>query len=361
MNILIMAGGTGTRLWPVSRKDQPKQLLKLIGDQTLLQNTYARCLDWVKPEQIFIATTGDYAESVAKQLPEILPAHYSIEPCLRARGPAIGLAALIMHGQDPESSFMCMWSDHSITSEPGYFVDLLAKLDRFLTENPQTTITVGVKPEYAHTGLGYIEKGQAKENSSGLPLFELASFKEKPDSKTAEKFLQSGNYLWNSGYFAWKTAALLELYRVHLPEIYEILMQIKPHIGTPNQQKAIDEFYPKMPKLDIEQGLLEKIKDNILTLEGNFKWADIGSWRIVKDTQSGSEENLTEGLTITHDTSGSLLYNYSDKAVLATVGIKDLIIVVTPEAVLVADKNSSEDVKKIIAQLEENEELNKYL
>jgi mannose-1-phosphate guanylyltransferase len=259
MNILIMAGGTGTRLWPASRKHQPKQLLKLIGDQTLLQNTYNRSLEWVKPEQIYIATTSDYAESVAKQLPGVSPAHYSIEPCLRARGPAIGLAALIMHEQDPDSSFMCMWSDHSITSEPGYFVDLLAKVDNFLTENPGATITVGVKPEYAHTGLGYIEKGAAKNNDLGLALYELASFKEKPDSKTAEQFLQSGKYLWNSGYFAWKSATLLELYRAHLPEIYDILMQIKPHLGTDQQQQAIDELYPKMPVLDIEQGLLEKI------------------------------------------------------------------------------------------------------
>src|SRR5690349_5686921 len=128
MNILIMAGGTGTRLWPASRQDQPKQLLNLIGDKTLLQNTYERSLSWVKPEQIFIATKNDYADSVKTQLPGIPDSHYSIEPCLRARGPAIGLAALIMHTQDPDSSFMCMWSDHSITSEKDYFTNLLSNL-----------------------------------------------------------------------------------------------------------------------------------------------------------------------------------------------------------------------------------------
>ena len=357
-----MAGGTGTRLWPASRKHQPKQLLKLIGDQTLLQNTYNRSLEWVKPEQIFIATTSSYAESVAQQLPGIAASHYSIEPCLRARGPAIGLAALIMHEQDPDSNFMCMWSDHAITtSEENYFIGLLGKLDQFLTAHPEYTITVGVKPEFSHTGLGYIEKGQPKKNELGLPLYELASFKEKPDLATAEQFLKSGNYLWNSGYFAWKTATLLDLYRTHMPKIYDILMQIKPHIGTPQQQKTIDELYPKMPTLDIEQGLLEKIKDNILTLEGNFKWADIGSWKVIKDIQSGPKANVTEGLVVSHETSGSLLYNYTDKAMLAAVGLKDLIIVVTPEAVLVADKNSSEDVKKIIAQLEEDKDLNKFL
>lgn len=361
MNILIMAGGTGTRLWPASRKAQPKQLLKLIGDKTLLQNTYARSLEWVKPEQIYVGTASSYAGSVAQQLPGIDASHYSIEPVLRARGPAIGLAALIMHHQDPESSFMCMWSDHSINSAPGYFPDLLSKLDQFLSENPRVTIAVGVKPEYPHTGLGYIQKGKATENQQGLPLYNLESFKEKPDAAAAEQFIQNGNYLWNSGYFVWKSATLLDLYREHLPEIYSILMEIKPHLGTDSQQKIIDELYPKMPVLDIEQGLLEKLGRDVLALEGDFKWADIGSWKVVKDAQSEPEENLTEGLVIQHEASGSLLYNYSGKALLAAAGVKDLLIVVTDEAVLVADKNSSEDVKKIISQLENSEDLKKFL
>lgn len=356
-----MAGGTGTRLWPASRKNQPKQLLKLIDDKTLLQNTYQRCLDWVKPEQIFVATASSYQESVKRQLPGVLPGNYSIEPCLRARGPAIGLAALIMHEQNPESTFMCMWSDHSIDSQPDYFINLLSNLEKFLNESPEYTITVGVRPTEPHTGLGYIEKGQPKENSLNLPLYELASFKEKPDRETATGFLASGKYLWNSGYFVWKSATLLDLYKTHLPEIYNILMEIKPYIGTDKQQAAIEQWYPKMPKLDIEQGLLEKMEGNILTLVGDFKWADIGSWKIVKDIQSGPEANLTKGLTVDYGSSGSLLYNYTDKVLLATVGTKDLIVVVTPEAVLVADKNNSEDVKKIITQLEENKNLNKFL
>lgn len=361
MNILIMAGGTGSRLWPASRKHQPKQLLKLIGDKTLLQNTYNRSLDWVKPEQIFIATTKEYAGSVKEQLPAIPESHFSLEPCLRGRGPAIGLAALIMHHHDPESTFMTMWSDHSIKSNQNYFVNLLGDLEKYLNENPSHTITVGVKPKHAHTGLGYIEKGSEKNNSSSLPLYELSSFKEKPDLETANKFLNSGKHLWNSGYFVWKTSTLLDLYKIHLPEIYEILMAIKPFVGTDQQQEKIDELYPKMPVADIESGLLEKIKDNILTLEGNFEWDDIGSWKVIKHVQSEDQENLTEGTVVTHDTSGSLLYNYTDKTVLAAVGIKDLIVVVTEEAVLVADKNNTEDVKKIIAQLEETEELKKYL
>ncbi len=356
-----MAGGAGTRLWPVSRKNKPKQLLKLIGDKTLLENTYDRCLEWVPADHIFIATTTDYADSIEAQLPNIPRNHYSIEPCLRGRGPAIGLAALIMQHHDPEAIFMCMWSDHSIKSEGHYFTNLLTDLEKFLSDHPESTITVGIKPQHAHTGLGYIEKGQKLENQYGLPLHKLKSFKEKPDIETANRFVAEGNYLWNSGYFAWKASTLLNLYKTHLPEIYNILMELKPYIGTTEQQSKINELYPRMPEVDIESGLLEKIQDNVLTLEGQFAWHDIGSWRVIKEVQSEGQENLTKGLVLSHDTENSLLYNYTDRVILATVGVKDLVIVVTPEAVLVADKNKTEEVKKIITQLEEKAELSKYL
>ncbi len=256
---------------------------------------------------------------------------------------------------------MTMWSDHSIKSEANYFPELLNSLEQFLSLNPSHTITVGIKPKHAHTGLGYIEKGENKDNKHNLQLYKLSSFKEKPDQITAEHFVQSGNYLWNSGYFVWKTANLLDLYKTHLPEIYDLLMQIKPYIGTDQQQNKIDELYPKMPSVDIESGLLEKIQHDILTLQGEFEWDDIGSWKVIKHVQSNDKENVTEGLSVHHNTEDSLVYNYAKDVVVATVGLKNIVVVVTPEAVLVADKDSSEDIKKVIAQLENNEELKKYL
>jgi mannose-1-phosphate guanylyltransferase len=361
MNILIMAGGTGTRLWPASRKSKPKQLLKMVGDKTLLQNTFERCRQWTKPENIYVGTGSIYEEAIKAQLPEIPNANYSIEPVLRGRAPAIGLAALIMHHHDPEAVFMCMWSDHSIKCAPGYFEGLMKHLEQFLRDNPEFTITVGVKPTEPHTGLGYIEKGSPKENGQGLPLFDLASFKEKPNRETAQQFLDSGKYLWNSGYFVWKASTLLSLYQEHLPEIYDILMQIKPHLDSDKQQDAINEWYPKMPKLDIEQGLLEKLTGNVLALEGDFEWADIGSWKIIKDVLSEQGENLSKGKTLHHENENGLFYNFSDKILLAAVRTKDIIVVVTDEAVLVADKDSAEEVKEIIAQLEENPDLEQYL
>jgi mannose-1-phosphate guanylyltransferase len=361
MNILIVAGGAGTRLWPASRQSKPKQLLAFLGDKTLLQSTFQRCVSWVSPNNIYLATTADYVASVKKQLSRVPGHHFSIEPVLRDRAPAIGLAALIMHHDNPNSNFICMWSDHSISERRGYFKKLLSSIDKYLTAHPEMTLTVGVKPAFAHTGLGYIEKGPRLANKYGLPLYKLKSFKEKPDAKLASRFLSNRRYLWNSGYFAWKTETLLNLYQRHLPDIYNILMKIKPALGTKQQQAVINKWYPKMPLIDIERGLLEKLSGNIATIEGDFSWADLGSWKIIKDVQSGPGKNLTKGRHISHKTSGSLIYNYTKDMLVATVGLKNLVIVVTPEAVLVADKNDSEQVREITKALKKDRKLRKFL
>ncbi len=361
MNILIFAGGSGTRLWPASRKAKPKQLLKLVDNKTLLENTYERCSGWAKKNQIYIATLSEYKNSIQKQVPEIPNSHYSLEPALRDRGPAIGLAALIMHHQNPKSTFMTMWSDHNIKEKPGYFKKLLAQADKYLNENPESTVTIGVKPTFPHTGFGYIKRGINIPNPYKLPLSKVSKFVEKPNLKLAEKFLKSGDYLWNSGYFIWKTETLLKLYKKHLPEVYEILMKIKPSLGTKNQQKEINKWYPKCPKVEVEQGLLEKITSGIVTIEANFDWIDVGSWKVIKDIQTKKDQNVSQGLHLDVESKNTLVYNYSSKQLVTTLNANNLVIVVTDDAILVADKENSTELKKITAKLKENKKLNKYL
>jgi mannose-1-phosphate guanylyltransferase len=361
MNILIFAGGSGSRLWPVSRKSTPKQLLKLIGDKTLLQNTYSRCLDWTDKNQIYIATLSEYKQSIKKQLPNIADNHYSLEPTLRDRGPAIGLAALIMNHHNPKSSFMTMWSDHEISESKGYFKKLLTQAEKYLDANPETTLTIGVKPTFAHTGYGYIEKGPKVANKFTLPLYKVNSFKEKPNLKTAEKFLKTKKYLWNSGYFIWKTENLLNLYKVHLPDVYNILMKIKPFLGTSKQQTAINRWYPKMPKVEVEQGLLEKITNGIVTIEASFDWNDIGSWKVIKDIQTKTNENIVQGLYVDHNSKDTLVYNYNPNQLVTTLNTQKLVIVVTEDAVLIADKDNSVELKQLINKLKDNPKLNKFL
>ncbi len=361
MNILIFAGGSGTRLWPASRKSSPKQLLKLIGDKTLLQNTYDRCLSWVDQKHIYIATLSEYKQAVKKQLPKIPDNHYSLEPTLKDRGPAIGLAALIMHHDNPDSSFMTMWSDHNIKEPKGYFKKLLTGAEKYLNKNPEATLTIGVKPTFAHTGFGYIKKGKEVSNNYSLPLFKVGSFVEKPNYNKAEKFVKSGDYLWNSGYFIWKTKNLLNLYKEHLPEVYNILQKIKPHLGTKNQQKTIDHWYPKMPKVEVEQGILEKVTKNIVTIEANFDWIDVGSWKVIKDVQTKNQENISQGNYIEHNTKNSLIYNYNPKQLVTSLGVENLVVIVTEDAILIADKDDSVELKQLISKIKLDTKLKKYL
>lgn len=361
MNILIFAGGSGTRLWPISRKSAPKQLLKLVGDKTLLENTYDRCKTWTKPSQIYIATLKEYKNHIKKQLPKISDNHYSLEPVLRDRGPAIALAALIMHHNKPNSCFMTMWSDHHIEEEPGYFKGLLANAEKYLTKNPEHILTVGVKPMFPHTGFGYIEKGPKVNNKFKLPLFKVKSFKEKPNLAQAGKFVKTKNYLWNSGYFIWRTDTLLNLYKEHLPEVYKILEQIKPYLGTTHQQKMIDKLYPKMPKVEIENGIIEKVKSNINTIEANFDWIDVGSWDVIKNIQAKEGDNFVKGLHVEHGTTNSLIYNYNQKQLVTTLHANNLVVIVTPDAVLIADKDNSSQLKSLMEKLKSNSKYKKYL
>lgn len=359
MNILILAGGTGTRLWPVSRARQPKQLLPFLGDNTLLQNTIARFAKQVKPSEIFIGTQKKYLSGVKQQAPKVPSRNFSLEPVLRDRAPAIGLAALIMDHYDPGSIFTTVWSDHYIKEERQY-LRLLKDIEKYLQKHPEDTMIVGVEPTFAHTGMGYIELGRPLKEEARLPLYHVKSFKEKPNLAAAQKFLRTKKYLWNTGYFAWNTATLLRLYEQHQPEIYKLLMAIKPFIGTPQQQKAIDRWYPKMPKVDIENGIIRQAKNRV-AVRANFSWADIGSWKVLKDIQSAGTHNIFRGLHLDHNSSHTLVYNYSPKQVVATLGLNNLAIVVTPEAILVTSLERAEEVKTLIKLLGQDPRLKKYL
>jgi mannose-1-phosphate guanylyltransferase len=354
MYALIVAGGAGTRLWPLSRKNSPKQLLKLIDKNTLLQTTFQRLLKGFSKNRIFVATTAAHAPQIAKQLSGIPKNHYSIEPVQKDRGPAIALSALLIQHFDAKASFVTAWSDHYIKNETAYF-EAIKTAEKFLLTHPDYFLTVGAKPSYAHTGFGYIEQGKMVSNGA----YAVRSFKEKPDLKTAQKFIKSGKFLWNTGYFICRADTLLKLYKQHQPQIYKILMKIKPFLGTKKQQAAINKFYPQMPHADIEKGIIEKLS-RVVVVPAKFEWADIGSWKIIKDVLSQEHKNLTKGNVALHNTNKSLIYNYEDKLV-AVVGVEDLIIVNTKDALLIALKDKSEEIKELVKKLQADEKLKKYL
>jgi mannose-1-phosphate guanylyltransferase len=356
MNILIFAGGSGTRLWPASRKSTPKQFLNFVGDSTLLQQTYKRMRKGFRPDQIYIATTSSYAKQIAAQLPKIKRSHFSLEPARRDRGPALGLAALIMKHESDDDIFATAWSDDHIKQEESYHKTLRIA-ESFLKRKPDSIIAVGITPSSPSTGFRYIQSGKNIDDS----VLEVRKFTDKPSQKLAKQYFESGKYLINSGYFISSAGHILELYKKYRPECYRLLKKIEPDIGTKRQTATIEKFYPKMPSFDFEEILINN-PEELLVTPGSFDWADVGRWSVIKDIQSGLKENLTHGLTVSHETTGSLIYNYnSKKQIVTTLHVNNLVIVVTPEAILVADKNSSEELKKIIEKLKLDKDLNKFL
>lgn len=352
-----MAGGQGTRLWPVSRKSKPKQVIKLLNEQTLVEATHERLRQKFLPKQIYVATIKEYAKVLHKLLPDIPKSQYSIEPVLRDRGPAVGLGALMIHHADPESVFVMAWSDHHIKNVKAYF-ESLKKAEEFLKHRPQTIIAIGAKPTSPHTGFRYIHLGKAQTDADS-DFFQVKEFKDKPNHRQAKKFVSSGKFLWNTGYFVATSAYFLEFYREFLPEVYEVLMKIRPYLGTKKQQWAIDRFYPKMPKTDFEYVLL-KHPEKLTALTASFDWIDVGSWRVIKDVLSKSKQNLVKGLALLHKAEDNLIYNY-EKKLVAVTGLKNVIVVNTPDALLIAPKDQSESVKELIKKIQNHPHLKKYL
>lgn len=351
MKALILAGGAGTRLWPVSRKNKPKQVQPFIDEKTLLQATYERVSAGFRKEDIFISTGKSLVDKIKEQLPDFDENNLIIEPARRGNAPAIGLAALIFHARDPKSSLVTVWSDNYI-KDVGEYIRILKLLDKILDDNPSKTALVGVKPTYPETGYGYIKMDSQVAKIGDDEIFNVERFVEKPDLETAKKFLQQWDYMWNPGIFSWKTEYLLKLYKEFLPEAYEHLEVIKSALGTDREKEVIDREFLAMPSIEIEPGILEKSKD-ILVVPASFGWADIGHWRTVQEMLSdGNGGNVVKGEHVHIDGSGNLIYSYSHR-LIATAGIKDTIIIETDDVVLVCPKDRAQDVKKIVKKLEE--------
>lgn len=342
---VIMAGGRGERFWPKSRNSRPKQFLSLTADgETMIQKTVKRLLPVTEMEDIFIVTNAAYKELVREQLPGIPEENILLEPAARNTAPCIAFAAAVIGRKYDDAIMMILPSDHLISCEELY-ISTLKKAAK-AAESGKTLVTIGITPTYPETGYGYINFGEEKGD-----VYAVERFVEKPDLPTAEKYLASGKYLWNSGMFIWKLSSIMANMQELMPDIYEGAVKIGKAFRTPEYEDVLNREFTGFRSESVDFGIMEKASD-ICTIPGSFGWDDVGSWLAVErinDTDSSG--NYTEGDVMTVDSERTTVCG--GKRLIAAIGTRDIIIVDTDDVLLVCSKNSTQDVKKAIAQLKE--------
>jgi len=357
LHAVIMAGGSGTRFWPESRRRLPKQFLRFSGEQTLIQEAAGRCAPAIPPERTWIVTNATHASETQAQLPGVPHSQILLEPCGRNTAPCIGLAAIQLLAQDPDAIMLVTPADHVI-QPTAMFQQAVQQAASLVEQEPRTLVLFGVEPTYPATGFGYIQRGERLSDRE-WPAFHVQSFREKPNEQTATQYCASGEYYWNCGIFIWRAQTILDALAEYTPEIYERLMRLREAIGTEGWQAALTSEFPAMPSISIDYAVLEKAA-HVCVLEAPFGWDDVGSWHaLARLNQADSEGNTLDGLVCATDSSGCIVRTSQDHLV-ATIGVKDLIIVHTPNATLVADRRDEGAIKQLIAELERRQ-LHKYL
>lgn len=338
MYIVIRAGGVGARLWPISRQAKPKQLHALTSSKTMLQEAIDRVQDFEPAEHVFISCNQRALENITNQT-NWRKANMIVEPHMRDTAAAVGLETIMIAQRDPQAIVASLGSDHAIANT-AEFQRVLKLAEQTIQQQPDQLVCIGVKPTCPDTGYGYIELA----SEIAPETFRVKSFKEKPDATTAEQFLQAGNYLWNANMFVWRVDTLLQLYEQHMPKMYEQLMYLKDHMDE------IDQVYPELERIAIDYAIIERTK-NLLAIPGDFGWNDIGDWSRLHDQLAS--QTYTNGDHVVVDTNRSLIFSET-KRLIATIGVDDLIIVDTPDALLVCHKSRSQDVKQIVDHLKQH-------
>ena len=348
ISVVIMAGGKGERFWPKSRINSPKQFLSLTDDgKSMIQHTVERLKDIVEFENIYVVTNELYKGLVNQHIPEIPKENIIVEPVAKNTAPCIGLAAIHIAKKNPDSKMIVLPADHLIKFNEIFTDTLKTALD--VVENGDNLVTIGITPSYPETGYGYINFKRGDSLPSIKNVYEVLKFEEKPNIEKAKEYLASGQYLWNSGMFVWKTSTILNNFKEHLPKIYQGLEVIEKSIGTDEYEKILKEEFVKLPSESIDYGIMEKAK-NIYVVPGNFGWDDVGSWlsleRIKKSNQDG---NVISGNVISIKTKNTVVQG-TDK-LIATIGLEDIIIVDTEDAILICNKDNTQEVKEVINNL----------
>lgn len=351
---LIMAGGKGERFWPRSRVNLPKQFLSLTDDgKTMIQLTVERISPIVELEDVYIATNKAYRELVKEQLPGLPDENILCEPIGRNTAPCIGLGAVHVASKYEDAVMIVLPSDHLIKNNE-IFIETFKGACEVAT-NGDNLVTVGITPNYPETGYGYIKYDAASKNDLA---YNVDRFVEKPDLETAKAYLADGSYLWNSGMFTWKVSTILNCFKKYMSSTYDGLMKIKAAIKTADEDSVLEAEFPKLESQSVDYGIMEKA-ENIYIIPGNFGWDDVGSWLAVgRIKKTDDNNNVVNGNVVTVNTSDCVIEG-ADK-LIATVGLKDMVVVDTKDAILISTKENAGEIKQVLAKLRESGK-NQYL
>ncbi|MFI5176041.1 MAG: mannose-1-phosphate guanylyltransferase [Terriglobia bacterium] len=346
---VILAGGRGTRFWPQSRIAEPKQLLKILTDRSLLQQSVDRIGPLIPPGNIFVLGNKILRDSIREQLPEVPPDQIIADPVGHNTAPCIGLAAHLIAQRDPEAVLVVLPSDQIITRRE-LFLDCLRAAES-VAQKGENIVVLGLKPTRPETGFGYVEVEEpGVVRGVGVKVHVVERFVEKPDRPTAERYLANGNYYWNGGIFIWKASTVITATARFLPATDKALTEIAARAEAGFLEGALEEWYPRTDSISVDYGIMEKA-GNIFCVASDIGWSDLGSWEALYEVlEKDSSGNILKGNCITLDARGNLI-DVPDKLV-ALIGVKDLIIVQTEDALLICDRNRSQDVSKLVKELE---------
>lgn len=354
MRIVIFAGGVGTRLWPLSRKNTPKQFGQIIGDSSTLQQTVRRLEPSFDPKKIYIATGKRYKDVVISQLPEIPVENFIFEPQMRDVGPAIGLATFLLGVKDLDEPMGIVWSDHMVKNDNAFRSALLTA-ENVIREKKANFIFIAQNPRFANQNMGWIQHGEEVMEMNGFHLHSFKRLKYRPKLSEAEDFFESHQYVWNLGYFVTTPRFLMSLFEKFVPEMAENLKKISATAGTTDYESTNDAIYPILEKISFDDAILEKMSpENVLVISEDLGWSDIGAWESLKEALAQTEEeNVTKGNVLIKDSQDSLIFNSASKnQLIVGIDLNDMIVVNTDDVVLICPKTSVPKIKKIVEELD---------